>query len=275
MCITTQPVRNGVETLHETARFSSAKAYPPTFHDVAQMWIGCLVILPSLQWSWLSPSMCGLWGSHKRFWSWQTGRETNVAWATNGTNPTCSFALLRTTQSACRCRSEGETFKFETSMNDEFLGTHRWGFCCFIVGERLFLETRSKGIEPLVSPGHCAPRMWYPICVSTCPQGEAVVCPKNLNQETTTTSTTRTTANFYGSIRDARNGGLPYPPYPLPSVYQRYPSQHSFSDQPYLQPVPNYPPPIYPPGPPAGPWEGTPWPLGSVIYGHLPRVLKK
>lgn len=102
-------------------------------------------------------------------------------------------------------------------------------------------------------------QMWYPICVSTCPQGEAVVCPKNLNQETTTTSTTRTTANFYGSIRDARNGGLPYPPYPLPSVYQRYRSQHSFSDQPYLQPVPNYPPPIYPPGPPAGPWEGTPW----------------
>ena len=131
MCITTQPVRNGVETLHVTARFSSAKAYPPTFHDVAQMWIGCLVILPSLHWLWLSPSMCGLWGRHKRFWSWQTGRETNVAWATNGTNPTCSFALLRTTQSACRCRSEGETFKFET-----------WGLCCFIVGERLFLETR-------------------------------------------------------------------------------------------------------------------------------------
>ena len=117
-----------------------------------------------------------------------------------------------------------------------------------------------------------APRMWYPICVSTCPQGEALLCPHNLNQETTTTSTTKTTANFYGSIRDARNGGLPYPPYPLPSVYQRYRSQHSFSDQPYLQPAPNYPPPIYPPGPPAGPWEGTPWPLGSVIYG-LPRVL--
>ena len=122
MCITTQPVRNGVETLHVTARFSSAKAYPPTFHDVAQMWIGCLVILPSLQWLWLSPSMCGLWGSHKRFWSWQTGRETNVAWATNGTNPTCSFALLRTTQSACRCQSEGETFKFET-----------WGFCYILL----------------------------------------------------------------------------------------------------------------------------------------------
>ena len=129
------------------------------------------------------------------------------------------------------------------------------------------------GLSPWSHLGTAHPRMWYPICVSTCPQGEAVVCPKNLNQETTTTSTTRTTANFYGSIRDARNGGLPYPPYPLPSVYQRYRSQHSFSDQPYLQPVPNYPPPIYPPGPPAGPWEGTPWPLGSVIYGHLPRVL--
>lgn len=45
--------------------------------------------------------------------------------------------------------------------------------------------------------------MWYPICVHHCPQGETVICPKNLNHEPTTTA-----KPFYQSIQDGQNGGL-------------------------------------------------------------------
>ena len=36
-------------------------------------------------------------------------------------------------------------------------------------------------------------QMWYPICVHHCPEGEVVICPKNLNHEPTTTTTTKAT----------------------------------------------------------------------------------
>jgi len=109
-------------------------------------------------------------------------------------------------------------------------------------------------------------QMWYPICVSSCPQAEMITCPKNLKQEQTTATTTL--SNFYDSIMDSRNGGLPYPPYPVPDAYARYPPQNVFSEQPYLHPQVSYPPPMYPPPPPGGPWK-TPWhPEGSTETGE-------
>eukprot|EP00434_Breviolum_minutum_P019662 symbB.v1.2.017343.t1/scaffold1353.1/size123746/5 len=82
-------------------------------------------------------------------------------------------------------------------------------------------------------------QMWYPICVSSCPQAEMIT-----------------------------NGGLPYPPYPVPDAYARYPPQNVFSEQPYLHPQVSYPPPMYPPPPPGGPWK-TPWhPEGSTETGE-------
>ena len=54
-------------------------------------------------------------------------------------------------------------------------------------------------------------QMWYPICVHHCPEGEVVICPKNLNHEPTTTTTTKatTTEGFYQSIHEGNKGGLP------------------------------------------------------------------
>jgi len=82
--------------------------------------------------------------------------------------------------------------------------------------------------------------MWYPICVHHCPQGETVICPKNLNHEPTTTA-----KPFYQSIQDGQNGGLPYPPYPLGGSYPQYPPRQSF-EYPYYQQPQNYAPVLYP-----------------------------
>ena len=112
-------------------------------------------------------------------------------------------------------------------------------------------------------------RMWYPICVSSCPQAEMITCPKNLKQEQTTATTTL--SNFYDSIMDSRNGGLPYPPYPVPDAYARYPPQNVFSEQPYLHPQVSYPPPMYPPPPPGGPWK-TPWQPGRWGCENFPYM---
>lgn len=47
-------------------------------------------------------------------------------------------------------------------------------------------------------------QMWYPICVESCPEGGKVICPRNINQDTTTTTST-TLMHFYDSMR-GRNG---------------------------------------------------------------------
>ena len=78
-----------------------------------------------------------------------------------------------------------------------------------------------------------------------------MVCPENLNRETTTMqphSTQQPTAyaDVYHSIKDSNNGGVPYPPYPQDGSYATYPSHQSFR-YPYYQTPFHYPPPIYQP----------------------------
>ena len=91
-------------------------------------------------------------------------------------------------------------------------------------------------------------QMLYPICVSQCPQGELLACPRNLRHATTTTTTLQTTADpgIYVPILDTRGGGLPYAPYEVETVYSAYPSQQSFA-YPYYRETPHFQPILYPP----------------------------
>lgn len=91
-------------------------------------------------------------------------------------------------------------------------------------------------------------QMLYPICVSQCPQGEVVACPRNLRRATTTTTTMQTTQDpgIYVPILDTRGGGLPYSPYEVESVYSAYPAQQTFA-YPYYRETPHFQPILYPP----------------------------
>lgn len=123
-------------------------------------------------------------------------------------------------------------------------------------------------------------QMWYPICVNHCPEGEVVICPKNLNHEPTTTTTTKatTTGGFYQSIHEGNNGGLPYPPYSLAGGYERYPQRTAF-DYPYYRPRPkNYVPVIYPKSfsqdeePQFGAQPEEPWGSPEMNYALPPAI---
>lgn len=116
-------------------------------------------------------------------------------------------------------------------------------------------------------------QMWYPICVSTCPQGEKLLCPKNLRHTTTTSTTTQltttTTEDFYHAIQDSKNGGLPYPPYPMTGAYSQYPPRQSFQ-YPYYRPSSNYAPVIYPRAHASGPPED--WGSPEMNYALPPAA---